>query len=96
MLLEKSINAGDVVTLKLVGGEEIIARYDEETIDAIKVNRPLSVVAGARDLGMIPWVFLSSSDSVKINKTAIVAGPMLSKKEAATQYLEGTTGIALS
>ena len=95
MLIDKSISNGDVVTLKLVGGEEIIARFESEDDTGIKLNRPLSIVA-TQSLGMIPWVFLADSETVKINRHAIIAGPMLSKKEAATQYLQGTTGIALS
>jgi len=95
MLLDKMVKIGDIVTLKLISGEELIARFDEETSEHIKVTKPLALVAG-RQLGMIPWVFLAESDSVRIVKSAIIAGPMISKKDAAQQYLEGTTGIAIS
>jgi hypothetical protein len=95
MLLDKSISVGDVITLKLVGGEELIARFESEEDAYVKVNRPLSIVATS-SLGMIPWIFLGASETVKINRHSIVAGPMLSKKEAADQYLQGTTGIALA
>lgn len=46
-------------------------------------------------LGMIPWVFLGKEDSITIRKknTFFVVA---SKGEAAKQYTEGTTGIALS
>jgi hypothetical protein len=45
-------------------------------------------------LGMIPWVFLGKDSSVTLAKrnTFFVVE---SKGEAAKQYLEGTTGIAL-
>lgn len=93
MLLDKFVKIGDIVTLKLISGEELIARFDEETSEYVKVTKPLALVAG-RQLGMIPWVFLADSDSVRIAKHAIIVGPIVSKKEAAQQYLEGTTGIA--
>lgn len=96
MLLEKQLSAGDVVTLKLNSGEELIARYEGETADHVKIEKPLALVAGGKSLGMIPWIFLGDGSTVKVNKFAIVAGPMLSKKDAAAQYLEGTTGIALT
>lgn len=96
MLIEKQIAVGDVITLKLSSGEEIIARYDGETADHIKVEKPLALVAGGQSLGMMPWIFLGESSVIKINKFAVVAGPMLSKKDAAAQYLQGTTGIALA
>ena len=96
MLLDKNISVGDVVTIKLVGGEEIIARFEAETNDWVKVDKPKGITVTGQGLGMIPWIFLGDSDVVKINRNTIVAGPMPSKKDAATQYLEGTTGIALS
>ena len=96
MLIEKSITTGDVVSLKLTSGEELIARYEGEDDLTIKLDKPLQLVAGGKSLGMMPWFFLGSTDIVKVNKMAIAAGPVLSKKDAAAQYLEGTTGIALS
>jgi hypothetical protein len=96
MLLEKFVKEGDIVTLKLINGEELITRFDEEGPDYVKVTKPLALVAGGKSLGMIPWIFLASSDSFKINKQSIIMGPVLSKLDAAQQYLEGTTGIALS
>lgn len=96
MLLEKFVKEGDIVTLKLTSGEELITRFEEEGPDFIKVSKPLALVAGGKSLGMIPWVFLASTDSFKINKHSISMGPVLSKLDAAQQYLEGTTGIALS
>ena len=95
MLLDKYVKEGDVVTLKLVSGEEIITRFEEEGSDYVKISKPLALVAGGKSLGMIPWVFLADTDTFKLQKHAISVGPVVSKKEAAAQYLEGTTGIAL-
>lgn len=96
MLIDKFVKEGETVSLKLVSGEEIIARFEEETSEHIKVSKPLALVQGGSSLGMIPWFFLADSSTVKISKHAIVAGPVVSKKEAASQYIQGTTGIALS
>jgi hypothetical protein len=96
MLLEKTIKEGDIVTLKLTSGEELITRYEGEDAESIKISRPLALVAGGKSLGMIPWIFLAESDTFKLQKRSVVVGPIISKKDAAAQYLEGTTGIALS
>jgi hypothetical protein len=45
-------------------------------------------------LGMIPWMFLGADETVTIKKDHIFA-MMASKKDAADQYITGTTGIAL-
>lgn len=95
MLIEKPITEGDVVSLKLLNGDEIIARFDGETATEIKINRPLAITAGAQGLGMIPWVFLADKETYTIQKSHVFV-MVPSKKDAANQYMQGTTGIALA
>jgi hypothetical protein len=95
MLIEKPVASGDIVSIKLINGEEIITRLEEETADYIKVTKPLSVTLGPQGLGMIPYMFLSAKDTITIKQQfVIVIAP--AKKDAADQYLTGTTGIALA
>lgn len=95
MLIEKPITEGDVVSLKLLNGDEIIARFDGETSTEIKINRPLALTAGAQGLGMIPWIFLAEKETFTLQKAHVFV-MVPSKKDAADQYLQGTTGIALA
>jgi len=85
---------GDIVSLKLINGEEIIARYETETVDDITVEKPLAITVGPKGLGMMPWMFLANKDTVTLSKAHIFAHAP-TKKDAADQYLQGTTGIAL-
>ena len=94
MLIEKPITQGDIVSLKLLNGDEIITRYESETDTEIKINRPLALTAGAQGLGMMPWVFLAAKETFTLQKAHVFV-MVPSKKDAATQYMEGTTGIAL-
>ena len=93
--LKKDFSNGDVVSIKLINGDEIIARFESEDTDTITISRPLALTMSGQGLGMIPWVFLGKEDSITIRKknTFFVVA---SKGEAAKQYTEGTTGIALS
>jgi hypothetical protein len=95
MLLSKPMTAGDVVSIKLINGDELIARYDEETADTISINRPLALTMSSGGLGMIPWMFLGDKDSVTLKKEHVFC-VVPSKKDAADQYMQGTTGIALA
>jgi hypothetical protein len=95
MLIEKPITSGDVVSLKIVNGDELIARYESETADEIKINRPLALSAGPQGLGMMPWIFLGDKETITIKKSHVFV-MVPSKKEASDQYMQGTTGIALS
>ena len=63
MLINKGITAGEVVSIKLISGEEIISRLEEENTDTVKLNRPMSVSITPSGLGMMPFMFLSSSDN---------------------------------
>jgi len=94
MLISKGFTQGDIVSLKLVNGDEIIARFEEETADTIKITRPLAITVSQQGLGMIPWMFLGETDTFTLNKTHVFV-TVASKEDAAKQYLEGTTGIAL-
>ena len=95
MLIEKPISEGDVVSLKLLNGDEIIARFDGETATELKINRPLALTAGAQGLGMIPWIFLAEKETFTLQKAHVFV-MVPSKKDAANQYMQGTTGIALA
>lgn len=94
MLIEKPIANGDVVSLKLLNGDEIIARYEGETSTEIKINRPKALTVNAQGLGMIPWLFLGDKDTLTLQKAHVFC-MVPSQKDAANQYMQGTTGIAL-
>jgi hypothetical protein len=95
MLLSKPIATSDIVSLKLVNGDEIIARFEEETADTITINRPKALTVTAQGLGMIPWMFLGDKDTMTLKKAHVFV-MVPSNKDASDQYVQGTTGIALS
>ena len=95
MLLEKPMASGDVVSLKLVNGDEIIARLESDDDKGITITKPLAITAGPQGLGMIPWVFLGEKETFTLKREHVFV-MVPSKKEAADQYMQGTTGIALA
>ena len=94
MLIEKGFSQGDIISLKLINGDELIARFESENVEEVKIEKPLAITIGPQGLGMMPWMFLSSKDTLTLLKAHIFTMAP-SKKEAADQYLQGTTGIAL-
>jgi len=94
MLLQKQIAPNDVVSIKLINGDELITRYISETSNTIEIERPLALTMGAQGLGMIPWVFLGDRKEMSLKKEHVFV-MVPAKKDAADQYMEGTTGIAL-
>lgn len=94
MLIDKGFTNGDIISLKLVNGDELIARFDSETADEVKITKPLAITISAQGLGMMPWMFLAEKDTLTLRKQHVFTMAP-SKKDAADQYTQGTTGIAL-
>jgi len=97
LFINKGLTNGEVVTLKLTSGEELIGKLVEETDTAYKVSKPMVLTMDpAGGIGMTPYLFTVSPDAdVSVFKSAIAAA-MGSAKTMADSYLTGTTGIALA
>ena len=96
MLIDKGIAEGDVVTLKLTSGEEVIGKLAEEGPLFIKLNKPMVLTMNQQGIGMAPYLFTVNPDrDVRVFKTTVtVFEPTM--KEFADSYLQGTTGIKLA
>jgi hypothetical protein len=95
LLVNKGYKQGDIVSLKLINSDELIAEFESETEDAIKVRRPLALTINEQGLGMMPWMLLGSDEFITLQRSHVMA-VSASKKDAASQYTRGTTGIALA
>lgn len=95
MIIETAYKQNDTVTIKTVGGEEVVARYVEENDQTISVERPMSVIATQQGAGLVPFAFtINPKSKIKLNKNAVV---FIHKTddEMGKQYVESTTGIKL-
>lgn len=96
MLIDKGVTAGEVVSLKLISGEEILAKLVEETATEYKVSKPLVLSVGQQGLGMIPLMFtIDPEKDIKISKSSVIVISN-TDKQFANQYLQGTTGLAIN
>lgn len=92
MIVEK-YKANEIYTLKLVTGEEVIARLTEEETFSYKVYKPLVLSVTASGVAMTPFLFTAEIEgNINIPKTAVIA-VALTEKQTANQYIKGTTGI---
>lgn len=96
MLIEKPLKTGDVVSMKLSSGEEIITKLEEELPEFYKISKPLMVAATQQGLGLAPYMFTIDIDSpIKINKNNVICINS-TEKDMASQYIQNTTGIKLA
>ena len=93
--------ANDVKVLKLITGEEVIARVTEEKNNLITLEKPmiLQMLAPDRTTGQIPFALVPWMKAAKNKKVTISIEHILTEDEAAEQteknYLQVVTGLSL-
>lgn len=94
MLLEKSkFNQGDIVSLKLISGEEVIGKYVSEDMMELVLNKPIMLAMTPKGPAMAPMmVTLDPEKDYAITKSAIILKGN-TVREIADQYTYQTTGI---
>ena len=95
MLISKGFAEGEVVTLKLTSGEELVAKLVEDGPIYYTLSKPMVIGMGQQGPGLMPYLFTVSPDaSVKLQKSTVtVAEP--TDAAFAKQFLESTSGIKL-
>lgn len=96
MLLEKPKAAGDVVTIKLTSGEEVIARFEEETASGIKVTKPMMLSMSQQGVGMMPYMFTVNPDTPIVFSHSAITVLSPTDPDFAKQYTTSTTGIQMA
>ena len=96
MLIDKGVTIGEVVTLKLTSGEEIVAKLVEDGAMHYKLSHPQVIGMGPKGPGLMPYLFTVSPDKeIKISKSTVVVIEA-TDRAFADQFIQSTTGIALS
>ena len=94
MLLEKSkFSEGDIISLKLSNGDEVLGKYIKEDMYTMTVRSPLMLAMTQKGPAMAPIMMTVEPDrEYSINKNNIMfQGSTV--KEIADQYTYQTTGI---
>lgn len=96
MLISKGFAEGEVVTLKLTSGEELVAKLVEDGPMYYKLKNPQVIGMGPKGPGLMPYLFTVNPDKeIKLQKSTVtVAEP--TDEQFAKQFIESTTGIALA
>ena len=94
MLISNSkIAVGDIIGLKLVNGDEVIAKLTEKTDTGYLLDRPTVVVGGAKGIGLIQAMFSLDTDKsveVKDEHVMMVCECVAQLRD---HYFQVTTGI---
>ena len=92
-MLVQNFQTNDIVTLKLVTGEEVITKFIESNDHHYKINKPLVLSVTSQGVAMTPFLFTADLNSdINIPKNAVIAIAR-TEKSTTSQYIKGTTGI---
>jgi hypothetical protein len=96
MLIDRGVIEGEVITLKLTSGEEIVAKLVEDGVTYYKLSRPMVIGMGQKGPGLMPYLFTVNPDKeIRIAKGTVPVAEA-TDKQFADQFIQTTTGIALS
>ena len=95
MLINKGVTEGEVITLKLTSGEEIVAKLVEDGTLYYKLSKPMVIGMGQQGPGLMPYLFTVSPDAdIKLQKSTVTVAEA-TDAVFAKQFLESTSGIKL-
>ena len=92
--------ANDVKVLKLITGEEVIARVSTESSDLLTLEKPMTFQAvptnqqGQMGFALVPWLMTGKSEKITITTDHIIAQDD-PKDQAEKNYLANVTGLTL-
>jgi hypothetical protein len=87
MLVSKQPSSGDIVSFKILNGDELIGRISEVRDTEYVFSHPMALTITPQGPGVVPWLLLGDNSSVKISKGHIFS-LVPSKLDAAEQYLD--------
>jgi len=94
MLVRKSKYAeGDIITYKVVNGDECVAKFVKETDHGFTINKPYVVIPSQGGLALMPALFtVSGNQDINVDfQHIMIHGETM--PEMVSAYTERTTGI---
>ena len=93
--------ANDVKVLKLITGEEVIARISTESSDLLTLEKPMTLQmmppntsTGQVGFALVPWIKAAKNDKTTISIEHVLVTDEASK-QTETNYLQVITGLSL-
>jgi hypothetical protein len=100
MLIERKNNptVGDIVTIKLLSGEEIVGKITERTIDSVFLAKPVVInmtPVGPQQMGLtfLPVLGSVSDAIIQVALAAMTIRPILTGDDVKRNYIQATTGL---
>jgi hypothetical protein len=93
MLLNKDYAQGDIVSFKLINGDEILAQVLETNSDSWTVSKPLTMVPSSKGIRLVQTMMgMDVEASVDLQRSCVIMHALVIK-DLADHYTLTTTGI---
>ena len=93
MLENKLYDKDDIVSFKLVNGDEIVAKIVADTPSYFTISKPTTVMPSQQGLGLIQSMFtIDLNKTIKLDKQHVMMHT-ITVKDVQNHYLKTTTGI---
>jgi hypothetical protein len=93
MLIETPYKVTDIITVKILGGDEVVGRLAAIDDGAITLNKPHAVMMGQQGFGLAPYVLTAGPD-FKINvKDEHIVCIVKTFDGVAKEYTKQTSGL---
>ena len=90
-----TFNLNDVITLKLTSGDELIARFADQTVETITVSKVMTFMMGPQGLGLVPFIFSAAeTDKITLPLSSVLV-MVKTDKSVATQYQKQTSSLVI-
>jgi hypothetical protein len=93
MLANKKYQQDDIVSFKIVNGDEIVAKIVEETDSGYVISKPCTVMPSQQGLGLLQSLFTGDlNKTITLDKKHVMLSA-LTIKDVENHYIKTTTGI---
>jgi hypothetical protein len=93
MLLKTSYKVGDVVTVKLISGEELVGKFESEDDKSLTLHYPLTLIATEKGLGLQQFLFTAEVARSYTIRHAAYSICVPTAKQFAESYSNQTSAI---
>lgn len=93
MLVSKGYDKDEIISFKLVNGDEIIARLVDQDDENFIIYKPCTIVPSQQGLGLVQSLFTGDlNNNISLDKSHVMM-TALTIKDVQSHYIKTTTGI---
>ena len=87
------INEGEISTIKLASGEELVAKIMKIEDGMLIIKQPVSIAPGPQNMQLVPSMFTAELDKDVILYASAIALIAPTRSDIKTSYIKATSGI---